>query len=453
MRVSLEYRRRLNRQMGHIHRFLCRQIHEIRLSNPDVLKQKFKTAFLFYLPNVLRRILLLPWALFGVLVIRCIRPFLRIRISPINATRIGHLILDTEMMLTEDKFLERKRARPTVDLWYVWKGRLGVSNKFVLDVWKRQLHVLPSFLLEPVDSLNRLLPGGDSNIFPYRKGVPDQMGQHHDIFGARRAITPHFRLSSADIEAGTKAAETLGIAPTDKLVCLQVRDSAYLRQQTGRDWFDDPGRNAQIDSYVPAAKLLTEKGIKLVRMGVVAEQKLVGPWSDDMVLDLPFSSRRSELLDIYLGSRCDFFVTTGSGIDAVAHALRVPLVTTNISNFERDLFLTHDSITIFRRPVELETGRLVSLTEFFETGDFRKPAEQLQGEGIGFIENSSSEILDVISEAAEAEREGFDEYLGRIKELELQREALDIFPAWFKCGGVKGIISPSFLKRHPYLLN
>lgn len=387
------------------------------------------------------------------LIIRCLRPILRIRISPINATRIGHLILDVEMMLTEDEFLKRKDERPTIDLWYVWQGRLGVSNQFVLDTWKRQLHVLPYFLLEPVDSLNRLLPGGDSNIIPYRKGVPEQMGQHHDILGARRVIKPHLQLSGEAIDTATTAAEQLGIDSSDKLVCLQVRDSAYLRQQTGRDWFDDFERNARIDSYVLAAKLLIESGFKLVRMGVVAEQRMVGPWPGEMVLDLPFSNRRSELLDIYLGSRCDFFITTGSGIDAVAHALRIPLVTTNISNFERDLFLTHEAITIFRRPVELKTGRLISLKEFIESGDFRKHAMQLQGEGIGFIENSPEEILDVVSEAVEAKREGFDEYLSRISGLDLQQEVINIFPAWFRSGGVRGIISPSFLVRHPYLLN
>lgn len=356
-------------------------------------------------------------------------------------------------MLTEDEFLKRKGEKPTLDLWYVWRGRLGVSNKFVLDIWKRQLHVLPYFLLEPVDSLNRLLPGGDPNIFPYRKGVQDQMGQHHDIFGARRSVAPHFRLSSEDVEVGMKSAESLGISPTDKLVCLQVRDSAYLRQQTGRDWFDDVERNADIGNYVSAVKFLTERGIKLVRMGVVAGQRLIGPWSDDMVVDLPFSSRRSELLDVFIGSRCKFFVTTGSGIDAVAHALRIPLVTTNISNFERDLFLTHESITIFRRPVELETGRLVSLAEFIDSGSFKKSAHQLRDEGIGFIENSPEEIADVIAEAFKAQNEGFEEYLFKAIKQDIQQQVCEIFPNWLKCGGVRGVISPSFLIRHPYLLD
>jgi len=392
--------------------------------------------------------LMLPWAIAGVLVIRVLKPFIKIRFAPINATRVGHLVLDVEMMLTEDEFRRKTNPIRVLDVWYPWVGNLGVANSYILNLWRQRLFVLPRILAGPIDSLNRMLPGGDTNIFPYRKGIPMQLGQHHDIYGARRAVQTHLEMPASDVRRAQEIAADLGILPSDKFVCLQVRDSAYLRWQTGRDWFDDPDRNSEIGDYVRAASFMLERGYKVIRMGVVAEKPFLGPWGKGEVVDLPFTDERSDLLDAYFGLHCSFFVTTGSGIDALAHAGRIPLVTTNVSDYLRDLFLTHETVSIVRIPVEASTGRVIPLKEFVDYGFHLLKPEDLSKEGISFVANSSEEIAEVVTETVGAIEMGFETFLSRSMDEELQVLFRSALPAWACAGGVRGVVSPSFLRRH-----
>lgn len=443
---SSKYVGRMNRQFGHLKRFIARQVVELRSAGGRVVLLKLRTMILVHAPRLTMRAVLLPWAVLGVIVVRSLRPLIQIRLSPINATRVGHLLLDVDMMLREDEVNRKPGGRPRLDIWYPWSGRLGVANQYILDVWRRKLNVLPKTIVEPIDWLNRMIPGGDANIFPYRKGMPNQLGQHHDICGVRRSVRSHFELSDEDLARAIRGAEDLGIQPNDKFVCLQVRDSAYLRWQTGTDWLDHPERNANIEDYVPAVKALVDAGYKVVRMGVVAERPLIGPWSEDSIVDLPFSGRRTELLDLYLGSRCSFFVTTGSGIDAVAHAMRVPLVTTNISDCVRDLFLTHESISIMRHPIEGDTARAIPMKEFFDRGLHLLKLEELTQKGVTFRHNSPSEIKNVIDEMVTAMEVGFEAFLGQHLDSVEQLEFRRCIPEWMLEGGVRGLISPSFLR-------
>lgn len=442
------YFNRVRRQVWHLHRFLKRQLDDLKTREHQVALRKFWTLITFHLPKMMTKLLLLPWAIFGLLVIRLFRPILKIRIGPINVTRVGHLVLDVEMMLTEDEFRRGSNPDRVFDVWYPWSGKLGVANSYILDLWKRRLFLVPRLIAEPVDSLNRLLPGGDANIIPYRKGVPLQLGQHHDIMGARKVIDPHLVMPEEDVAKARDLVARLGILPSDKFVCLQVRDSAYLRWQTGRNWFDDPDRNAEIDDYVPAVGLLIERGYKVVRMGVVAEKPLRGSWGNNQVVDLPFCDLRSELLDVYFGTHCRFFVTTGSGIDALAHASRIPLVTTNVSDYIRDLFLTHESISIIRRPIEASSHREVSLREFVASGFHMLKPEELSEKGIRFIPNTPEEIADAVAEAIDADEQGFELYLERMIDESGQAQFRDAFPTWMFEGGVRGVVSPRFLCRH-----
>jgi len=442
------YLRRIKRQVWHVQRFLKRQSDDLDSLNSQVLLRKLRTFLTIHVPKSLAKLLLLPWAIAGTLIIRTLRPVIKIRLGSINVTRVGHLVLDVEMILSEDEVRQKTKPIKTLDIWYPWVGNLGVANSYILSLWKKRLLVVPRLLAEPVDSLNRLLPGGDENIIPYRKGIPMQLGQHHDIQGARRIVKSHLEMPGEDIVKATELAAELGILPSDKFVCLQVRDSAYLRWQTGRNWFDDPDRNAEIDDYVPAVGLLIERGYKVVRMGVVAEKPLRGSWGNNQVVDLPFCDLRSELLDVYFGTHCRFFVTTGSGIDALAHASRIPLVTTNVSDYIRDLFLTHESISIIRRPIEASSHREVSLREFVASGFHMLKPEELSEKGIRFIPNTPEEIADAVAEAIDADEQGFELYLERMIDESGQAQFRDAFPTWMFEGGVRGVVSPRFLCRH-----
>jgi hypothetical protein len=91
---------------------------------------------------------------------------------------------------------------------------------------------------------------------------------------------------------------------------------------------------------------------------------------------------------------------------------------------------------------------VIPLKEFVEYGLHLLKPEELSKEGIRFVSNSSEEIAEVIAETVGAIEMGFESFLSREMDEELQVLFRSALPDWACAGGVRGVISPSFLRRH-----
>lgn len=402
-------------------------------------RRKIRITFGRSLPHVLRFIVCFPPALVVVILARLVRPFIRIRFASLNASRLGHLALDAEMMLCESKGLQEDLAARTLDVWCVWTGVLPIANQYLLRLWKRSIIVLPEAIGQTILQANGLLPGADAHLIPYRKGragvVNHLQGDPHDCF---YRYPPHIEIPSIDVEGSLVELERLGVPRGAKFVCLAVRDPAYLSDFRHVGLGDHDYRNAVIDDYVAAAECMASRGIYVLRMGKEVSTAL--ECSSDLVIDYANSGLRTEMLDVFLASRCEFCVSSGNGFDALALLFRRPVLYTNLSQLDQ-IALNFDTRFIPRNFSSIADGRLLSASEVYGSGlHVIKSTRELAQAGVTQIPNSGQEIADAV-----------EEFIDRRSEFrELQTRFLERVPPYLKTGRILGGICGSFLLKYPH---
>ena len=209
----------------------------------------------------------------------------------------------------------------------------------------------------------------------------------------------HCKLSSKEIDDGVKFLEKVGVPRSSKIACLLVRDRAYFNEY--KKGYDDSGndhRCSSIENYVPAIKELVDNGYVVFRMGSLAERRL--PFEHPRVIDYPFSNFRTEFLDIFLGFRCDFCVTTGSGWDAIpSHLFKKPMIFTNLVPLNILYSYSSRFILMTKRCFDENLNRELSLREIaalkFHNGFV---VEQNADNRIRYIENTPEEIRGAVLE-------------------------------------------------------
>jgi putative glycosyltransferase (TIGR04372 family) len=105
-------------------------------------------------------------------------------------------------------------------------------------------------------------------------------------------------------------------------VCVHVRESGFRNDPGRREY-----RNSSILNYISAIKVITDAGGIVVRMGDSTMTPLpVLP----NVIDYPFSSKKSPLLDLYLIKNCRFYLGADSGIMDTAKMFFKDILITNM---------------------------------------------------------------------------------------------------------------------------
>jgi len=144
---------------------------------------------------------------------------------------------------------------------------------------------------------------------------------------------PLLRFTSDEERIGEEFLLRNNISKHEKIVCLNVRDSAFLSKSEplnwskSRDWSYHNFRDSEIKTYVAAAETLADMGYTVFRMGAIVKEPFVS--KHPRVIDYATNGMRTEFLDIYLGGKCTFCVSTGSGWDDLPIILRRPTMFVN----------------------------------------------------------------------------------------------------------------------------
>ncbi len=386
------------------------------------------------------------------LVRRAIGFLILIRFGEINAVSFGALALTPELYLSAcERGLTKSRSKFHLDIW-CFSGRPCNHQLAKMVAW--ELIIFPFWIVRPFIFLDRLFKANDDFHIPNpdRDRFVFNTWWKEDVLGTTRT---HFAFTALEENRATAEMNAMGIGANSEYVCFGGRDSAYLPiamaqafPHMARDFAYHDYRNMEINNFLPAMEALAAKGIVSIRMGSIVSQKL--KTTSPLVIDYASCSLRSDLLDIYLASKCAFFVSPTSGISHSAHLFRRPVAYINVAPLGTLIYLNVRTVFIPKKYWLITENRFMSLREIFAIGaDAFFETSEFDQAGIRLIENSPDEICELVSE--------FQKRIAGIwhdspEDSKLQRAFFSIWPERSRPTPVRYKIGSNFLRNNADVL-
>jgi putative glycosyltransferase (TIGR04372 family) len=369
-----------------------KHIQQIKRGGFFVILKKFRSLIflIFQLPIYLISI---P----AVILIHLISPWFLIRWYKLRSSRIGHFAKETELYCCKRDAGINIPSQKFVDVFCL---RKYVCNKQLEKMWRRKLAVLPTWLLAPLYRINRFI-----NIFASGENNHEiEDNTMRDVHNLLERCEPHLNFTEDEEIKGKKILTEFGVLKDAKFVCLLVRDSGYLDKHKAYEHIEKYKyhnyRDGDIDRYVLAAEELARRGYYVFRMGINVLKPLKS--FNPKIIDYANSDMRSDFMDIYLGAKCNFCISTGSGFDDIPGIFRKPIAYTSFVSFgyinanrEKDLIIT-------KHHKHKKNKNKLSISEIFSSkAALYLKSEEYELNNIELEENSPEEIKDLVIEMDE----------------------------------------------------
>lgn len=395
---------------------LHKHFHQIKIGGLYVFLKKIKTLLFIILKSPFF-LALIPI----VLTIRLISPWLLIRFGEIKSSRIGHFAKNTEIYLNEIDAKINTPKKRFIDFLYLKNS--NVANHQLEIMWKRKLTLWPNWIFNPIKVINSTI-----NIILPIKNVHEIKFTLRDTNNFLEKGRPYISFTQEEEVKGEKILEKFGIRRNDKFVCLLVRDSGYLQRHTevfkknSSRWAYHDYRNGDIDKYILACEELTKRGYYIFRMGINVLKPLKS--NNPKIIDYA-NLDRSDFMDIYLGSKCTFCISTAAGFDEIPNIFRRPIVYVGYTPIA--LMETHhkDSLIITKKHINKNSNKKLSLKEIFLSNvGAAVTVSEFKNNNIKLEENQPEEIKDLIIEMDERLN---NKWVENDEDLKLQRRAWNTF--------------------------
>lgn len=330
---------------------------------------------------------------FAVLLYVVFVPFARL--FPVRIYWIKHPERIGEIAFTASlAWVEYQRRRRSLSLYCIQRG-YPAANSFYDQMLRRNFPVY-DFLWPMVQWIEDRISLGMKR--------PSWLVPLHSVYKSRdrqgllaQGVRPFAFLDSEE-SAAKEWLKSLGWKDGEPFVCLLVRDSAYLdvysSTNSSKQRVVNAYRDGDILDYVQAAEWLAGQGIWVFRMGKLAQQRI--PSNHPRIIDYAFSDARSDFLDIWLSSKCNLFISTGTGIDRIPDIYRRPLLFVNYLPVSR--FISWSKALTAPKLLKWErNGELLSLNDYI-SADYLH-SDDYSGRGILVESLGSSAILEIVIEA------------------------------------------------------
>jgi putative glycosyltransferase (TIGR04372 family) len=271
---------------------------------------------------------------------------------------------------------------------------------------------------------NRLVPGGAAHQ------VSENIASDRDVLNLLDRFPPHLDFTEEEEAQGESCLRTMGIPVGAPFVCLIVRDSAYLDDHRPGSWRYHDYRDSDIQNYVLAAEELADRGYFVLRMGSDVVEAM--PSNHPRVIDYATNGMRNDFMDIYLGARCEFCISSACGFDCVPLIFRRPVVSVNVVPVGCLWTSGAQLISITRHYYSADAERDLTLREIFTQGaGFYMETNDYDSKDIQLIENTPEEVRDIAVEMDERLR-------GRWQTLEGDEALQTVFWEVFHADSRKG---------------
>ncbi len=297
--------------------------------------------------------------------------------------RIGHLALDFDSYLKENRILNR-HVLPLYLLGERGSSRSGLpANAALVRYWRQYIGIIPPGPLQRVLAAVRDYAGPVDDLADYAFNITTS-ARAYEIQGKWNGLPPLLSLTSDDRERGRSVLREMGLPDEAWFVCLHARESGY----SPTDEHHHSYRNVDIASYDQAIAEIVARGGWCIRMGDPSMRPI---GSTPSVIDYARSPFKSDWMDIYLCASCRFFFGDNSGLFNLAGAFGTVAALTNTVPLVCGYSAYYGHLSIPKRM--LRHGRQMTLAECFsdEVGRLRLTHE-FEEAGISFLDNSSDEI-------------------------------------------------------------
>jgi putative glycosyltransferase (TIGR04372 family) len=273
-----------------------------------------------------------------------------------------------------------------------------------------------------------------------------------DYIGVTDQTEAHLSLTPEEEEQGRQGLKQLGLPDDAPFVCLNMRDSGYLERTVPADsadgWQYHNHRDASIQSYLPAAEQMADKGYYVFRTGVAVKEafKSANPRIIDYAVD-----GRTDFLDIYLSAKCHFFISDTGGLATVPGIFRRPIAWLNYIPLEQAPTWSSKEIFLLKKLWSIEGRKFLTFREILNS-EVRRfgSGEQYARHGIEIVDNTPEEISSLV---LEMEQRLAGTWQTTEAEEDLQARFWALFPQRYPNRAFRSRIGTQFLRENQELLD
>ena len=354
-----------------------------------------------------KKFLLKQYAFCVIFCLKIIKPFIHIRIGEIETRLIGHFSKTIEIYLAEQELKNKKKY---FDIWF---NNKIVSNNYLLKIWKKYLRVYPRIFVEPV--FNYLIKNKDLDFltdYRYWK-IELKNTQYMDIHKVLKKTKPKVCFSKEEIKLGEAKLKAIGVNTQKPLYGFFARDDLYRgSRQTISINSQSNIRNFDINDFKEACEFMTNNNYIGIRVGNKTLDKI--NFKNKDVIDYSKSEYRSDFLDIFLASKCDFYCGGDTGIQHLPSLFRKPLIMINshfyTSNKQTSPEILDDGfvkLIIFKKIYSLKENKFLDFSKIMKILEqWENNEDKTEGYndntfkkyGYKIVNNSPTEIKEVFEE-------------------------------------------------------
>jgi putative glycosyltransferase (TIGR04372 family) len=385
-------------------------------------------------------------------IVLIISPFLNFRFFFLSAERIGELTYQIEKYhLLKQGNKNRKRYFDV----FIFGNK--VCNKTYLSIFKKNIFLINGVFIFPV---YRTLKWLSNHVNFFKRFILGQEKKIDDLLNTKIVFNEKNRFTEIPdtfLSQGDSFLKKLNINHNDKIILLYVRDSKYLSDKfVGKDYSYHNFRDCNIDNFDLALEELISRGYYIFRVG----DNLKNPIYFKNKKFIDYSKLyRSDLLDIYLSSRCSYIISCGGGFGSLsAITFRKPILYLNgVPTLPVVLDFYEKCIYSIKLHYDTKLKKYLNFREIIKN-DLSNclRSELFEKKNIILEENNNEDIKDIVIEFINKFENNVE---NTYEENALQDKVLDIFLEKFNLQNKKSYklfkpkISKTFLKKYNFLLN
>ena len=396
----------------------------------------------------LKILILIPIYLFSFIIfiiLKSIRPIIKVRFGQVKSSRIGHFLINTELYLLGKKMSNKN----FYDIIYFDEI---VSNLYLEKIWRKKILIFPRIYVSKIHNINRFL--FKDTKFEIPEFGPDGDRDKKNLLSK---FPCDLKFSDEEIKYGEKLLNEIGVSEEKKIVLFCLRDSAYLKEKYPNKNFQYHNyRDWNSDDFIYAADKLAEKNYQVLRMGKIVDKDFIS--TNANVFDYANSKINNDFMDFYLAYKSSFCITTATGMDTFSFYFRKKFAQIHLPLFSS---WTNNNNLISSCNMYLKKEKKVlnisEMFHYFNKVNFNINTNSLSDLGIQVLYHDKNHLVDFCLEA-----EGLynNTYLYSDHDKDLQKKFWDVFNDNIKKynlsylhGNINATFDINFLRKNKKWLN